>query len=68
MGICATSYIAKGVFAEDAAKLLTSDFTSQLKNWWENILTEQDRINILQHQLQNSTEAIQDKQTSEVKP
>jgi len=68
MGICATSYITKGVFVENAAKLLTSGFTGQLQNWWENILIEQERINILHHQLQDLIETIQDPQTSEVKP
>ena len=58
VGICATSSTAKGVSVEDAARLLASGFTGQFKNGWKNILTEQDRINILHHQLQNSIETI----------
>ena len=40
MGICETSYIAKGVSVKDATKLLVSGFIGQLKNWWKNILAE----------------------------
>ena len=40
MGICARSCITNGVSVENATKLLAFGFTSQLKNWWDNILIE----------------------------
>ena len=39
-----------------------------IKKFMGYVLTHQDRINILHHQLQSSTETIQDPQTSVVKP
>ena len=39
MGIYATSYITKGVSAEDVAEVLVSSFAGQLKNWlWKIFL------------------------------
>lgn len=67
MGICATSYTTKRISMEDATKLLAFGFIGQLKHWWENTLTEQHRINILNHQSQNSIETIQELQTSKIK-
>ena len=48
---CLTSYITKGALVEDVAKLLTFGVICQLKNWWNTIVTNQDRMNILHHQL-----------------
>ena len=43
------AYRLKHAKERHTASLLVSGFTKQLKNWWDNALTLQDKVVILEH-------------------
>lgn len=53
MGIAKIAYKIKGNITEQqAASILTTRFTGQLKYWWDNPFTLQDKAAILDHTIE----------------
>ena len=49
MGMAIVAYKAKPLDEQIIFGFIISGFTGQLKNWWDNLLTLQDRLEILNH-------------------
>ena len=47
MTMAATAYKSKGIFERNTATALVQGFTGQLKGWWDNLCTQDDRELIL---------------------
>ena len=52
MGMAKMAYKVKNITEQDIASLLITGFTGQLKYWWDNSLTLQDKLSILDHTIE----------------
>ncbi|KAI5658229.1 hypothetical protein M9H77_27022 [Catharanthus roseus] len=56
MGMAKIAYKVKNITEQNAAMFLIAGFTGQLKYWWDNSLTLQEKMSIIEHTIETEDE------------